>query len=164
MKYALLILCMQNSYYDKINYGGYMISRTIRFTYDTSFGESFVKINLSDQKYDYKKYYCDVQLEYFSLNSGLEQKKLELEIDYEYFENLYNKLINIKIENIFKEDDLIYLDGSKLDIYFSNGSKDINLSISCHNSDIEKRNLTEINQIFDELIEKLNIDKKLILD
>jgi hypothetical protein len=141
-----------------------MINRTIRFTYDTSFGESFVKINLSDQKDDNKKYYCDVQFEYFGLNTDFEQKILELKIDYDYFDNLYNKLIKVKIENIFKGDDILYLDGSRLGIYISKGSKNLNLSISCHNSDIEKRNLTEINQIFDELIEKLNIAEKLILD
>ena len=140
------------------------IGRIIKFNYDTSFGESHIEINLRDQVNDNSEYYCEVQLEYFGSIIEFTKEKVNIEIDYEFFDNLYSKLINININEIFFDYGLVGFDGTNLNIYITNGLNDLNLSIWCHNHDIEKRKLTEINIIFNELLDKLNINKKLILD
>jgi hypothetical protein len=137
------------------------IGRNIECHYHTAFIDSSIDIYLRDQKKD-NNYYCEVHLEYFELTNNFEQKNFTLEIEYDYFDNLFKRLVNIKYNELLCDYEYVFLDGTTLNIKISTGSSSLNLEIKCHNIDIEKRKLKEINNIFNELIEKLNINKDLI--
>ena len=135
----------------------------IEFNYEAPFGKSFINIRLRDH-IENNKYTnnCEVSLHYYGFLEEVIENKTEFLIKYDYFEKIFNQLVNLKYSEMIFDDGYLILDGSSLTVKIHTGKIELNLCIRCHDDDIKKRNLIELNNVFNEILEYFNIDKRLI--
>jgi len=133
----------------------------ILFEYKNPFGDTTVNISFRDEIKDGKNI-CIVQIIYEGLEVIKKYNKIEMkeimEMDYIYFYELYEKIINLKYNKLLLYDGSTYRDGSLLNIEIWACKSRLKLEINCYNTDIEKRNLIEINNLLNEIINKLKIE------
>jgi len=142
------------------------ILKYFEIEYITPFYDNPVKFVFMENKcFENKnKIIFNYEIQLISLCKGLNNGKIikKINIEYDDYVKILNKLLNLDYKNIILKNNIIGLDGSTLKIYFKFGSNSILLRIWNHNSNIKKRGLEDINEIFNELINKFNLNKRTI--
>ena len=82
-------------------------------------------------------------------------------IEHENIINIFETILNLKLKELCAETKYVTLDGSKLEITLYFGEIQIKINISNHHNQIIEKNLIEIYNIFNYLLElfKFNLNE-----
>jgi len=141
---------------------GEYFPRRISFQYDGAFKPNIINIDLLDHINNDGERYCEIELE--TVSPLFKTKNDKIKIEYQYFDDLYRKLAKMNFNELLIKAGAYGLDGSNLKIYLEHGHNYLEFNIWCHDTEIKNRCLEEINQIFNDLLEKFKINKDLILN
>ena len=108
-------------------------------------------------KEEEKKYYGEITME----KQGFNRIKLIKNIEHKIIIEIFDKILNLKLKELCAETKYITFDGSNLEMNLSFNQIQISINISNHNKQIIERNLIEINNIFNYLLElfKFNLNE-----
>jgi hypothetical protein len=133
--------------------------KNIHLKYNESFGLD-MDIDLRDEMYS-GEHHCKISIYNRNLIEKDEQKVIEIE--YDYFIELYNEIINLNFnELIVNSGSPMAIDGSRLEIGICYGSSWTMISIWCYKNDKKKRSLENINKIVNGILEKCNLNNNWI--
>ena len=119
----------------------------ITFEYDNEmdFNNLYINFYLRDSIYNWE-HHCEINLKKFqNINKSFP-------LDYEKLVEIFRKLISLNYSEILIKSKMHCLDGSRLKISIFYGGSSIKFSVWCHDLNIKKRGLEEINFIFNELM------------
>jgi len=136
--------------------------KSIAFEYnDESIGQ-VININVKDEMYS-GKHHCKILLNTVDLNSeNLTDNKKVLDITYEEFDEIFNKVLCLNFNEMLTKSALIGLDGTLFKLTIGYAFNYLTFRVYMHDHDIINRGLENLNTIFNNLLKKLEINKFLL--
>ena len=128
-----------------------LYNKRINLKYRAPFWDFKLEFDFSRDMFEDEK--CEVMIRF-------EKVRKKLKIKYCEFNKLFQKLANINYCQVIITSGAWGRDGSDLDIYLEYASNCLSVHIWAHECEIETRGLTEINNIFNEILEMFDIDKE----
>jgi hypothetical protein len=134
-------------------------SREISINYEAGRRIPFNEINIQLNSKNENGYQITIQTKQLKNYTGYEYSNTErtIKIDKEYFDYIYEELLNINYSEIIKNSPNIGADGTGLKIKVGTFQNHLIINIRNFNIDIENRKLEKLNEIMKNIFNKINL-------